>query len=386
MFSRDDFVNFVRRIYKTDLSISLHEPRFGQLEKDLVLDCIESTFVSSVGKYVDQFESAIEEFTGAEQAVAVVNGTQALFIALKLAGAKEKTEVITQSLTFVATANAITYTGAHADFVDVETDTLGMSPDSLKDFLNANTTIKNGVCINIQTENQIVACVPMHTFGLACRVEEIKSICDEHNLILAEDAAESLGTFVGEQHTGTFGQMGILSFNGNKVITTGGGGMILFQDKTLAQRAKHLTTTAKVDHPWEFVHDEVGYNFRMPNINAALGVAQMKSLPRFIKRKRELHLKYKHYFSEKGISVFEERKGTKSNYWLNAILLKDPEQKDIFLKETNAAGVMTRGLWNPMHRLKMYEKCMRTDLRNTEELFDRVVNIPSSVVQCKGEE
>jgi perosamine synthetase len=379
MFNIDLFIEFTRKVFSSSEFIPLHEPRFSDREKELVSDCIDSTFVSSVGKYVDQFESRIAEYTGAKKAVAVVNGTQALFIALKLAGANKSTEVITQSLTFIATANAISYTGASPVFVDVDRDTMGMSPSSLKSFLETETETKNGVCVNRKTGRQIIGCIPMHTFGFPCRIEEIVDICDQHGIVVIEDAAESLGSFVGRQHTGTFGKMGILSFNGNKIITTGGGGMILFQDEELAKKAKHLTTTAKVPHPWEFIHDEVGYNFRMPNLNAALGVAQMESLPDFLAKKKQLHAEYKKFFHDQEVILCIEREGTTANFWLNAVYMKDKQGRDNFLERTNKEGVMTRSLWTPMHKLPIYNSCQKSNLDNTEFLFDRIVNIPSSV-------
>jgi perosamine synthetase len=373
-----DFITLVREIYQSEDFIPLHEPRFGASEKEFVEDCIDSTFVSSVGKYVDQFETIIAEFTGANHAIAVVNGTQALYMALILAGADANTEVITQSLTFVATANAISYTGAKPVFVDVDEETMGLSPISLKQFLHAEAELRNGECYNKRTGKRIVACVPMHTFGLPCYIKEVKDVCDEFGLILVEDSAESLGSYIGEKHTGTFGSMGILSFNGNKVITTGGGGMILFQDKELALKAKHLTTTAKVPDPWEFMHDEIGYNFRMPNLNAALGVAQMESLPFFLEQKKQLHQRYIDFFQAREIKSYSARNGVTANYWLNAILLENRESRDQFLEITNKQGIMTRGLWTPMHHLPMYVACQRSELNTTEFLFDRVVNIPSS--------
>jgi perosamine synthetase len=376
----DDFVAFVRDVYKSDEYIPLHEPRFGAREKELVLDCIESTFVSSVGKYVDLFEEKICEYTGSKYAVAVVNGTLALYTALKLIGAAPETEVITQSLTFVATANAISYTGAQPVFVDVDKNTMGMSPSSLQSFLVENTCNESGICINKKSNKKIIACVPMHTFGLPCQIEEIRGICDEYNLKLVEDAAESLGSQVSGQSTGTFGEIGVLSFNGNKILTTGGGGMILFKDKKLALEARHLTTTAKLPHSWEFIHDMIGYNFRLPNLNAALGVAQLESLPVFLEKKRKLCNRYNQFFQMFKIPLFSEQGGTVSNYWLNAIQLENRKDRDQFLKHTNDHGIMTRGLWTPMHQLSMYCDCQKTDLDNTEYLFDRVVNIPSSVV------
>jgi perosamine synthetase len=379
MFPR--IVEFIKEIYQTDQFIPLHEPRFSGNEKKYLAECIDSTFVSSVGKYVDLFEEKISKYTGAKHAIAVVNGTQALFVALQLAGATRNTEVITQSLTFVATANAIHYTGANPIFLDVDKDTMGLSPDALRSFLKNNTKCENGKCINSKTGSEIVACVPMHTFGHPCRIQEIKQICDEFCLILVEDAAESLGSYVDSTHTGLFGQLGVISFNGNKIITTGGGGMILTDNGVLAKKAKHLTTTAKVPHPWEFVHDEVGYNFRMPNLNAALGVAQLETLPAYLENKQKLAENYQQFFSEYKIEFVKGLEGTNSNHWLNAVILENLQQREDFLKYTNENGVMTRCLWTPMHQLHMYQYCQKGYLENTQYLYERVVNLPSSVIE-----
>lgn len=375
----DDVVSFIRELYDTEGLIPLHEPRFSEREKETVLDCIDSTFVSSVGSYVDLFEQKVADFTGAKYAVAVINGTQALFVALLLAGANRETEVITQSLTFVATANAIHYTGAEPVFIDVDRETLGLSADSLLNFLKNHTYLRKKENVNRHTGKKIVACVPMHTLGHPCRVKEIKEICEEFQIVLIEDAAESIGSYVGKIHTGRFGQLSILSFNGNKIITTGSGGIIMTDDEKLAQKARHLTTTAKLPHKWEFNHDEIGYNFRMPNLNAALGVAQLEKLPDFLNDKRRLANTYRRFFINQGIKFFDEPTGTKSNYWLNTILLKNRMERNEFLGYSNQNGVMTRCLWTPMHCLPMYRKCQKDSLSNTQYLFDRIVNIPSSV-------
>ncbi|MCE2613620.1 LegC family aminotransferase [Flavobacteriaceae bacterium D16] len=372
-------IDFVRDIYKTDQFIPLHEPRFWGKEKEYLNNCIDSTFVSSVGKYVDRFEKEIADFTGAKYAVATVNGTAALHIALLLAGIGHGDEVITQALTFVATCNAINYTGAHPILVDVDKDTLGMSPQKLEEFLEANTEIKKGKCYNTKTGRAIKAVVPMHTFGLPAKLEELQKLCNKYNLKLIEDAAESLGSYRNDRHTGTLGWIGTLSFNGNKIITTGGGGMILTNNAELAKRAKHITTTAKVPHKWEYRHDQVAYNYRLPNINAALGCAQMEQLPTFIKHKRELAESYRVFFENQGIQFVTEPSGTRSNYWLNAVLLKDREERDSFLKETNEKGVMTRPAWQLMNELSMYKGAQCGDLSNSEWLEARIVNIPSSV-------
>ncbi len=379
MYSK--FVNFVKETFGTNDFIPLHEPRFVGNEKKYLNECIDSTFVSSVGKFVDAFEDNIAKYTGAKHAIACVNGTAALHIALILSGVTKNDEVITQPLTFIATANAISYTGAKPIFIDVDKDTLGLSPEKLETFLSENTYFDDeGFCYNKKTDKIIKACIPMHTFGHPVRIDEVKFICDKYNIILIEDAAESLGSYYKNQHTGTFGKFGTLSFNGNKTITTGGGGMILTNDTELAKKAKHLTTQAKVPHKWEYVHDFIGYNYRLPNINAALGVAQLEQLPKFIEKKRELAKMYEEFFKDIGIQFVSEPKNSKSNYWLNFVLLKNREERDNFLKFTNENGVMTRPVWELMNRLEMFKGCQAEDIKNAEWLADRVVNIPSSVI------
>ena len=289
-------VDFIKETFNTKEFIALHEPRFIGNEKKYLNDCIDSTFVSSVGKYVDRFEKEFASFVGAKYAIATVNGTAALHISLLLANVKKDDEVITQPLTFIATCNAISYIGAKPVFVDVDLDTMGLSPESLKDFLEANCEIINNQCINKTTNKIIKACVPMHTFGHPCKIEEIKEICDIWNITLVEDAAESLGSFYKDKHTGTFGKVSAFSFNGNKIITSGGGGVIVTDDEQIAKRAKHITTTAKIPHPYEYVHDEIAYNYRLPNINAALLVAQMENLEKFLESKRELASTYEKFF------------------------------------------------------------------------------------------
>jgi aminotransferase in exopolysaccharide biosynthesis len=379
------FVKFVREIYReSEGFIPLHEPRFRGNEKKYVNDCIDSTFVSSVGKYVNMFEEKIAEYTGAKYAVAAVNGTAALHIALLLSGVKRNDEVITQSLTFVATANAISYTGASPVFVDVDKDTFGLSPQKLSEWLELNVEVKNigGVkkAVNKDTGKVVSACVPMHTFGHPCRIDEIIEICDKYNIAVIEDAAESLGSYYKNKHTGTFGKFGTLSFNGNKTITTGGGGMILTDDIHLAKIAKHITTTAKVPHKWEFVHDMRGFNYRLTNIAAALGVAQIEQLLGFIESKRKLAEDYSLFFDNLGVNFINEPENAKSNYWLNAVLLKDRKERDEFLEFTNDYGVMTRPVWELMNRLPMFKNSPIGDLTNSEWLADRLVNIPSSVI------
>ena len=372
-------VEFIKKIYKKD-KIYLHEPLFIGNEKKYVNDCIGSTFVSSVGEYVNRFEKEFAKKVGSKYAIATVNGTAALHIALILANVQRGDEVITQPLTFVATCNAISYIGAKPIFVDVDLDTLGMSPKSLKNFLESNCKIQDNRCINKTTGKTIKACVPVHTFGHPCRIDEIKEICDNWQITLVEDAAESLGSYYKNRHTGTFGKLGVFSFNGNKIITSGGGGAIVTDDENLAKRAKHLTTTAKIPHPYEYMHNEIGYNYRMPNINAALLVAQLEQLERFLDSKRDLAMRYKEFFVKNSIKFITEPKNSKSNYWLQAILLDDINQRNKFLEFTNSNGVMTRAIWKLMNELEMFKECQRMNLKNAKYLEERVVNIPSGVI------
>ncbi|NVJ54171.1 MAG: LegC family aminotransferase [Campylobacteraceae bacterium] len=374
-----EIVNFIKQTFNTNEFIPLHEPRFRGNEKKYLNDCIDSTFVSSVGKYVDMFEKEFASYVGSKYAIATVNGTAALHISLILADVKRDDEVITQPLTFIATCNAISYCGAKPIFVDVDLDTLGLSPESLKNFLEKNCEIVDNRCINKTTGKIIKACVPMHTFGHSCRIDEIKEICDIWNIMLVEDSAESLGSTYKNKHTGTFGQIGAFSFNGNKIITSGGGGVIVTNDEYLAKRAKHITTTAKVPHAFEYVHDEIAYNYRLPNINAALLVAQMENLDKFLKSKRELTENYKDFFSKSEVKLVLEPKNSKSNYWLQAVLLENKKQRDEFLETTNRNGVMTRPIWKLMNELEMFKDCQKTDLKNAKYLEERIVNIPSSV-------
>jgi perosamine synthetase len=376
----ENIVQFIQKTYKTTETIPLHEPRFVGNEKKYLNECIDSTFVSSVGKFVEDFEKKIADYVGAKFAVATSNGTSALHIALLLANINENDEVITQPLTFVATCNAINYCGAKPVFIDVDKDTMGLSPFALQVFLENNTYIKNQQCVNNQTGAIIKACVPMHTLGHPCRIDKIKNICDKYHIRLIEDAAESLGSFYKDKHTGTFGQMGAMSFNGNKIITGGGGGCIVTNDEDLAKKAKHLTTTAKVPHKWEFSHDMVGYNYRMPNLNAALLVAQLENLDGFIHKKRKLAHMYEEFYRNTDYSFIKESKDSKSNYWLNSIILNNKQQRDKFLNETNSQGVMTRPIWTLMNKLPMFESAQCGDLTSSKWLEERVVNIPSSVI------
>jgi len=375
----NEIVGFIKDIYKKDF-IALHEPVFIGNEKKYVCDTIDSTFVSSVGEYVNKVEEKICEITGSKYAIAVVNGTNGLHLALKVVGVEEGDEVITQALTFVATANAISYAGAKPVFVDVDLDTLGMSPESLKSWLDNNAIKKGNETFNKTTGNRIKAVVSMHTFGHPCRIDEIKEICDEWNLELVEDSAESLGSFYKNKHTGTFGKVGVFSFNGNKIVTSGGGGMIVTDDENLAKRLKYLSTTAKVPHKWEFFHDEIGYNYRMPNLNAALLLAQLENLDKFLENKRGLANKYEKFFKSIGIKFIKEPENSRSNYWLNSIELKNKAQRDEFLEFTNNNGVMTRPIWTLMNKLPMYKNCQNDGLENSKYLEERIVNIPSGVV------
>jgi aminotransferase in exopolysaccharide biosynthesis len=373
------FVDIVREIYGSTDFIPLHEPRFIGNEKKYVLETIDSTFVSSVGKYVEKFEETVAEYTKVVFAVATVNGTAALHTTLMLAGVGRGDEVLTQSLTFAATSAAIKYCAASPVYIDVERETLGMSPDSLQEFLDQHTEMVDGVCCNRLTKAAIKVCLPMHTFGHPVRIDAISRICSEYNIILIEDAAESLGSSYNGKHTGTYGKMSILSFNGNKIISTGGGGMILTNDPDLAKSAKHLTTTAKKSHLWAYEHDAVGYNYRLPNINAALGVAQMENLRLFVDKKRRIAEVYNNWCDQYGVQFVREPANARSNYWLNALLLENSKQRDAFLQFTNQSGVMTRPAWRPMHLLPMYNSCQHSRLGVTEWVADRLVNIPSSV-------
>ena len=376
-----NIVAFIQELYQTKEFLPLHEPRFIGNEKKYVNETIDSTFVSSVGKYVTKFEEMVAKFSGAKYAVATSNGTSALHIGLKLVGVDESCEVITQPLTFIATANAISYCNAQPIFIDVDRDTLGLSPLKLKEFLEEFATLDaDGNCINNSTNKIIKACVPMHTFGHPCKIDEIVEICESYNIAVVEDAAESLGSYYKGKHTGSFGKVGIFSFNGNKIITTGGGGMLVTDDEEFAKKAKHITTTAKVPNKYEYIHDEVGYNYRLTNLAAALGVAQMENLQLFIEKQRDLAKKYNNFFKDIEIEFIKEPKNSQSNYWLNAVILKDKQERDEFLKYTNDNSVMTRSIWRLMNKLDMFKDAQIGNLDNAEWLEDRVVNISSSLI------
>ena len=378
--NHQETIDFIRSLYRSEEFIPLHAPVFTGNEKAYLSECIDSTFVSYVGRFVGQFEEITAKYTDSPYAVACVNGTAALHIALILAGIKEGDEVICPALTFVATANAVSYCRAYPLFADSEKSSLGLNPEKLDEWLQQNTRMgDDGFSYNINNNRRVSICVPMHTFGHAVRMDELMEVCARFNITIVEDAAESLGTFYKGKHTGTFGKLGILSYNGNKTITTGGGGMILTSDEQLAQRAKHITTTAKVPHKWEFMHDETGYNYRMTNVSAAIGLAQMEKLDDYLQNKRDTAKQYAQYFAQRDADFFSERDFCKSNYWLNVLLLANRNERDAFLKSTNDAGVMTRPIWNLMNKLPMFESCTRTNLEDALWLEERVVNIPSSV-------
>mgnify|MGYP006083443581 CR=1 FL=1 len=360
---------------------SLHEPSFNGNELKYISECIASSYVSSNGEFLEKFSSSLEDFTGSKYVSLVVNGTSALHIALLLAGVKEDDEVLIPTFTFVATANAVNYCNAIPHFVDIQESDLGFDIEKLRRYLKLITTNIKGACINKHTKRKIKALVPMHTFGHPSDMVNIKSLCDEFSLELVEDAAESLGSFYGEQHTGTFGKLGVLSFNGNKIITTGGGGAILTNCEETHDRVRHITTTSKIKHSWEYKHDTVGYNYRMPNLNAALGCGQLEQLPSFLASKRRLFNTYMQLFEElKGVSLFSEPTNTRSNYWLQTLIFEEKSSHllESVLKVTNDAGFYTRPAWNLLHKMKPYSKCPSMDLSNSISLRKRVLNIPSS--------
>lgn len=374
----DEFVDVVREIYG-DGFVPLHRPIFSEREKNSVARVIDSNFVSSAGKEIEIFEREIADFTGASYAIATVNGTAALHVSLILAGVRAGTEVITQAVSFVATANAISYCHAKPVFIDIERDTMAMSPEALATFLQANVEMRQGQAYNKTTGARIGACVPMHSFGHPVRIDEIADICAAYNIALVEDCAESLGSYDGGKHTGRVGKLATFSFNGNKIITTGGGGMIITDDEDLARRAKHITTTSKRPHAYEYFHDEVGFNYRMPNLNAAMGLAQMEKLDGFLLKKRIVAERYRNFCASSSMEFVWEREGTRANFWLNCVLCEDLAARNAFLEYTNHAGIMTRPLWQLLNRLPMYESCETDALTHSIFLAERLVNIPSSV-------
>lgn len=376
-----EVIKFIRSKFNEPKEfIPLHAPHFGGKEKEYVLDTIESTFVSSVGSYVNRFEDMMKEITGAKYAIATVNGTTALHLSLIMAGVQRDEIVITQALTFVATANAISHLGATPVFVDVDLDTMGLSPDALKRYLKEETFQKDGKVYSKKSQQRIAAIMPMHSFGHPVQIEKIVEIANQYQIPVVEDAAESLGSYVGNQHTGTFGLVSAFSFNGNKTVTCGGGGALITNDDAIGLRAKHVSTTAKVPHPYEFFHDEIGFNYRMPNLNAALACAQLEQLTEILRGKRVLAENYIELFKDSNITFKQEPDGTTSNYWLNAIQLEDLDARNAFLKATNESGVMTRPIWTLMSKLPMFKDCERDDLKNSIWLEERIINLPSSYI------
>ncbi len=383
----NSFIELVRDIYKTKEFIPLHAPVFSSIDKEMVVDAIDSTFVSSVSDYVGKFEATLSDYTGAKHVIPVVNGTSGIHLALHAIGVDSSCEVLTQSLTFAATCNAIAYTGAQPVLIDVESASMGLCPNAVAMFLGEHAEMridKNGknLAINKNTGKHIAACVPMHTFGHPVKFSELQRVCNQWNIEIVEDSAEALGSFVSVddkmKHCGTLGVAGVLSFNGNKPITTGGGGAILTNDDVLAERLRHLSTTAKLPHAWEYVHDEMGFNYRMPGLNAALGCSQMAQLHHFLEDKHKISNVYRSWATSESVSFIDAKDGTRPNFWLNAIVLENKQQRDAFLTETNQQGVMTRPIWQPMHLLSHFQDVQRTDLSNTLHIMNRLVNVPSS--------
>lgn len=379
MSDYSEVIGFIKNQFDNKGFIPLHEPRFLGNEKKYVADTIDSTFVSSVGAYVDKFEGMMSSISETNKSIAVVNGTSALQVALRLAGVNVGDEVITQALTFIATVNAIIYNRAEPIFIDVDIDTMGLSPNAVEAFLEEFGEIREGICYNKKTNKKIAACMPMHTFGFPVHLHELLKVCNKWNIPLVEDAAEAIGSEYNSKPIGSFGKLGVFSFNGNKVVTSGGGGAIVTNDVDLGIKAKHLTTTAKVPHPYEYVHDEIGYNFRMPNLNAALACAQLEQLPSFIDSKRTLAQDYNSFFKSKGINFRTELPQTKANYWLMCVELENKKERESFLKETNENGVMTRPIWQLIFKSPLYSGFQKDAQINAMYLEDRIVNIPSSV-------
>lgn len=379
MSNYSEIISFIKYQFDNKAFIPLHEPRFLGNEKKYVVDTIDSTFVSSVGAYVDKFEGMMSSISGKNKSIAVVNGTSALQVALRLAGVNTGDEVITQALTFIATVNAIIYNGAAPIFIDVDIDTMGLSPNAVEAFLEEFGEMRDGICYNKKTNKKIAACMPMHTFGFPVHLHELLKVCNKWNIPLVEDAAEAIGSEYHSKPTGSFGKLGVFSFNGNKIVTSGGGGAIVTNDIELGNKAKHLTTTAKVPHPYEYVHDEIGYNFRMPNLNAALACAQLEQLSTFIESKRILAQEYNSFFKSKGINFRTELPQTKANYWLMCVELENKQEKESFLKVTNENGVMTRPIWQLIFKSPLYSGFQKDAQINAMYLEDRIVNIPSSV-------
>ena len=379
MSNYSEVIGFIKTQFDNKPFIPLHEPRFLGNEKKYVVDSIDSTFVSSVGAYVDKFELMMSSISGTNKSIAVVNGTSALQVALRLAGVSVGDEVITQALTFIATVNAIIYNYAAPIFIDVDIDTMGLSPNAVEAFLEEHGELRDGICYNKKTNKKIAACMPMHTFGFPAHLDELLKVCNQWNIPLVEDAAEAFGSEYHSRPIGSLGKLGVFSFNGNKILTSGGGGAIVTNDVELGIKAKHLTTTAKVPHPYEYVHDEIGYNFRMPNLNAALACAQLEQLSTFIDSKRTLAQEYNSFFKSKGINFRTELPQTKANYWLMCVQLENIKERESFLKETNENGVMTRPIWQLIFKSSLYSGFQKDAQINAMYLEDRIVNIPSSV-------
>lgn len=374
----NNYINFCREIYSED-PIPLHRPYFNKLDKEALINCIDSNFVSTAGKNIDDFEKQIADFTDSNYAISCSSGTTALHSMLFTIGADQGCEIITQSASFVATVNSILYTKASPVFVDVDRDTMGMCPDSLSNFLRKFSKVKDKILVNKKTGRRILACLPTHIFGHPCKIKEIQKICDDYGLTLLEDAAEALGSFFKDTHVGTFGVMGALSFNGNKIITTGGGGMILAREEKIAKRIKHITTTAKIPHPYNFIHDELGFNYRMPNLNASLGITQLNKLQKFLSLKRKLASQYRIFFENSNYKFIDEPEHCRSNFWLNAIECNSEREKIKFIEETNKQGIFSRPLWKLLHKLAYLEKFQTFQLENSEYFEKRVVCLPSSV-------
>lgn len=374
-----EIVDFIKKQFDNKDFIPLHEPKFFGNEKKYVVDAINSTYVSSVGSYVDDFELMMSAISQTSKSVAIVNGTSALQVALRLVGVSYGDEVITQGLTFIATANAIIYNGASPIFIDVDFDTMGLSPSSVESFLEEFGEMRDGFCYNKKTNKKIAACLPMHTFGFPVHLNELIKVCDKWNIPVVEDAAEAIGSKYFSKSVGGVGKIGVFSFNGNKLVTSGGGGAIVTNDIDLGIKAKHLTTTAKIPHPYEYIHDEIGYNFRMPNLNAALACAQLEQLDSFLQNKRSLAHQYKNYFDSKGIKFRTELPNTKANYWLMCLELENKSERDSFLNFTNSNKVMTRPIWQLLFKSSLYSSFQRDSQKNAVYLEERIVNIPSSV-------
>ncbi|WP_319381918.1 LegC family aminotransferase [Thiomicrorhabdus sp.] len=376
----DEIIAFIREHYQTNEAIALHAPCLGQTEKKMLLDCIDSTFVSSVGKYVDQLEKQVAAYCGAKHAVAVTNGTLGLYLGLRLLGVRPGDLVLTQSLTFVATLNAIKMHHAEPYLLDVDETYLGLSAEKLAHFLETETREEDGERIHIASGKPVRVCMPMHTLGFPAEIDTICKVCRQYGIAVLEDAAEALGSRYQDRHLGTFGDIGVISFNGNKVITTGGGGMLLTDSDQLAHMARHLSTTAKISHDWLFEHDEAAYNLRMPNLNAALGLAQLAKLPDFLRDKRLLASEYQHLcqdFAE--LDCLPAPPNSQPNFWLNALRFSTQAERDEFLQYTNKRSIQTRPLWTPMHLLKPYQSTLRDHLPVTEQLAEQIVNLPSGV-------